>query len=470
MMNSSTQTSILETFKNLLGDEVSSLREDVFRYLRQSRLQSFEQVCPFLTTPIPYKTLVKVKGGSHQVSPISYVTQEQVTARDEMGDEVQFQPMVNGQVLPFDITKRMLEQDCIKLDLANKAGFFYWTSDYIDLWCHGRSVIFSNALFQRLQKGIFELNLQINGDVVQKKMKVEALPFAHLHPNERLKDELRDSRYYQGIRLTFENDFFDDEVQNAWIEISNVSLDNMELERVLRQFHLNLLPLMNYQVNYACPIRLDGSEENYPLISERGAHLSLLKLRSVRVLKQDGQSNLVATREMSHQDEISYELVRPSDESNHKQCQLYLYDVAYGEDTVLNIEASWYDKRRTIGKLSGFSFTSKPVESIVMQQYDFLEASDDIELDMEAMHKMQSLSYRKKLTGADLKLIAGLVSITGKTKERVKYLLEFCEKHSHEIYYESDLKIRAITTHPLLNEYLNTVLRLLVQYHRQLVG
>ena len=458
----------LRRIQDLLKQDVEELKKDVFRYLHQTRIQSFEQICPYLNTPIPYKVMGSMSLEQSQVEPINYSVDEQVMAFDKKGNEVILHPMINAQFLPCYIHERAFLNNVLTVKLKNNSGFFYLENDYIDLWVFDANEQVASFIFDEINKASFRLNFDFdNGGTVHKAVKVKPLHYAYAHPNERRRDELRDGRFYYGLRLNFENDFMHLEVKEAQLDISKItslfSESSLEKDRIKGALEVNYVPLINYQSHFAMQVPLDGIRDSYPLISEQGRELSLLKIFSVKVSKDTGEHVKIYPSVISDSHALSFDLIRPCHVRKIKHSHIMVYNPSYGEDLSLQIDAAWFDPRREIGELSKFRFISKPVEKISIKTVYYTESCSEMVFDMEVMHKVQYLTYQKTLTASDLRSFLTLMTSEERVQNKLKFLNEYLELNPDVIYQGDACQYMYLHEDSVENAYLNKILlRLLI--------
>ena len=378
--------------------------------------------------------------------------------------------MIDGQLLPCLISERSNEMHSIQLSLENKAGFFYLDSRHIDLWVTDKHEVMASHLFEQIQKASFSIIIQtVEGESITKKVTLKPLQYAYIHPNEKMKDQLRDSRFYQGIRLSFENDFQHLEIKQVQLRISKLTLA-VDKKKLAQSIQINYLPLINYQVNFANPIQLDGMRDSYPLLSETGDNLSLLKIFTTKVMKESGEVARIYPSVVSHSKELSYDLIRPCYERKIKHAHIMVNNYVYGEDNTLQVSAAWFDRRGQIGKLAEFNFISKPVESINIDLVHYSESCGEMTIDMNMLHSVQNLTYQSNLTTSDLMSLYYLIVSEQVVQDKLKFLLEYWQKNL-EINYDSGQEYSLnIVEDAIQNQYFNKVFQGFLDYHQALVS
>lgn len=452
--------------QSILENDVKDLKRDVLQYIYNARLRSFNTRIPYLQSAIPYKLLTEIKVKSSQVSAVDLLLSDRIEALTKDGQKCTLHPMFNTQILPCEITNRRSDDDKLYLSLKNSAGFFYLDQNYIDIWCSDEDEILSSNYFDLLKKADFSLEFTLNGEKKTKKAVVEKLHYAYMHPHEYLKDQLRDRRFYQGLRLQFNNDFYEEEIKSIELVI-DFKGKMIDVEECISLIKINHLPLINYHIDYALPIQIDGSKDSYPIILNHEKNDLLLRELEVN-FSQEGKSTRLYPQSSCGYGEPSYTLV-PAEKSMHQRyTHIQFHNIPFAPAMQAQVKAAWHSGYRQLGRLESFSIPSKPIESLKLAPIMSLESSAPIVLDFYAMQLIQKLSYKKNILHKDLLDLVTEILPLQYQQEKLTHLIAYLQKFEDQIVHMSNAEKIIFCKDTSLNCYLNTMFKILVQFEKQL--
>ncbi|WP_440617673.1 type VI secretion system baseplate subunit TssF/IglH [Cysteiniphilum sp. 6C5] len=452
--------------QSILESDVKDLKRDVLQYIYNARLRSFNTRIPYLQSAIPYKLFTEIKLKPSQVSAVDLLLSDRIEALTKDGQKCTLHPMFNTQILPCEITNRRSDNDKLYLSLNNLAGFFYLEQNYIDIWCFDENEILASNYFDGLKEADFLLEFTLQGEKKTKRAVVEKLHYAYMHPHEYLKDQLRDRRFYQGLRLQFNNDFYEEEIKSIELVI-DCKGKMLDVEEGISLIKINHLPLINYHIDYALPIQIDGSKDSYPIILNHEKNDLLLRELEVSLIQEAKTTRLYPQSSCGY-GEPSYTLVPAEKSMYQRYTHIQFHNIPFEPGMQAQIKAAWHSGYRQLGRLESFSIPSKPIESLKLAPVMSLEASAPVVLDFYAMQLIQKLSYKRNILHKDLLDLVTEILPLQYQQEKLTHLIAYLRDVEDQIVDVENIKAMNFCKDSMLNYYLNAMFKVLVQFKNKL--
>ncbi|MCP3965278.1 MAG: hypothetical protein GY750_05705 [Lentisphaerae bacterium] len=362
-------------FLELVAFYCSNTLTETRNYIEEAKIQRMRSLFPYFFSVMPNRFLLKVVPHYTLTKPlvINYgevLTSKNILKRGQIQRSKKTVPPVYCQnildttIVPFD----KLESDYNIVTKSVEIRFrgnspFLLGSDSFDLWInYGQNTsesTFLYSLFNRKAYGKLKVRY-VDNKVRIFKVKPEFICDYKLHPNFNVKLLLNSPEFFLKIRLNILK------LQNMLKKVKDITLSLhadpiIQKHNLQKAFHVNYLPIINVQREYAQVIEYDSTKDSYPLLHPVSDSFFPYFVRSV-VYDSESQGGRVLPEILSpRKTESSYKIISKSNLLGKRYDHLALNLPEESMKSNVSVLAEWTQLNEYNLNWMEFSFYNKQV-------------------------------------------------------------------------------------------------------------
>ncbi|MCP3966195.1 MAG: hypothetical protein GY750_04495 [Lentisphaerae bacterium] len=341
---------LYEKFLELVAFYDAKTEENTINFFMESKIQRMRNLFPYFFSVLPNRLLVKIKPKLQLLRPLPIHVGEKLAGYSFSPDasherqNVYCENILENHVLPFECSKSWYDYDTkqVKIQLAGPSPFVFDIDNFF-LWINYTNdairSIYLYSLMKEAKIGTIEVSYNSGRNEV---FDISTATHAHyaVHPNTNIRMLLNSPEFSLNLNVVIKHFIKSDEpISNMTVSLQvNPLIARYDLDKI---FHVNYMPLLNMQTEFAEVINYNAAEESYPLIHPQSDDFMPYFIRTVTYEAKEGSGKVQPEIFTTPPRGASYRLVYESTLLNKRYRHIELNLPPDLLETQVNVQAEW---------------------------------------------------------------------------------------------------------------------------------